>query len=405
MKSFFTGLFMLAVATLSAQGSAIYGLARASGPAALYLAAMQPSTGVITAISGALPDTVFSINAGTTIDNVNGIFYYMPAANRIRGIDISTGNGAVNANMSLPPGHFIEQLQYNCADSTIYATYRTISPQEMKLCKVDPFTATITILSANSIAPGFSLNACSAIDPVSGIYYFYSNTLVGVSIATGNIVSSPQLTFPPNAQYMDMMTLNCNNGELFFIARNVSPPLLYMSRVNPVSGNVSLISSTPVPSAGSLNSGRVFNKQTNTFYTRGTGNTWLGISTFTGAPVSQPVMTFPLNTTFFEMAAIKSNCICDFNPIGIDEQQPVNSFTITPSLLTAGTPLTIRFNEPVKTKGTISVVNTIGQVLAGTVVAPNTSNAVVESVALPAGYYHLVYRSADGVSSQAFVVY
>lgn len=405
MKRILITLFSVLPFICFSQSTTLYGLARGTNPAALYFSSLQPSTGIVTALSAALPDSMYSLNGFSAIDPVNGLYYYMGDRTKLRAFNISNGSPAASYNLNLPSGHFFEMMQYNCADSTIYALYRTSSPAEIKLCKFDPASNTITIISQNSIGSAFSINAFTTIDPVNGIYYMYTNTLTGISLATGNIVSAPNLIFPPNAQYIDMIVNHCDDGKIYCIARNVSPPELYLASVDPVTGIVSLISPTPVPSAGALNAGCEMNSLTNTFYTRGTNATWLGISALTGNPVSTPALTLPNNTSYFDLVG-RNNCECNFsNPKGVSEISELQLFTVFPSPLASGQSLTVHFAEALRTNGKLILINSIGQQLTEIPLEKGETEKQISTANFAAGYYSVLFQTENGSFAKPVILY
>jgi len=229
--------------------STIYGLARRSTSTGLgqvdgeiYLAKINPSTGVITQISPQSVGEMYTV-AGNAIDPHEMVYYYS-LSGHIIGLDIYTGLVYSDQVITYPEGGmFFENYTYNCADTTIYGLIRTNTapPNEFYLGKIDPNTGIATRVSQQAI-PYFtySINGSSTIDPNNGVYYFAAkstavnpaiNVVVGVSLATGAVVFEQCMTLPTeavNSRYFNLMRFPSDCAEAF------------PTRVNPNSGSAGL---------------------------------------------------------------------------------------------------------------------------------------------------------------------
>lgn len=193
----------------------------------MYLATADPATGVITNISPSSIGQGFAL-AGSAIDPWQKVFYYSTGANLV-GLDMYTGLVYSSSPITIPGGDVFDNFTYSCADSGLYGLVRTnyfdtvynpfdssiinliLDSATIRLGKIDPATGIVTIISPFSIMQGgYSLNAGSAIDPNTMTYYYNNGLeLVGVSMATGLIVSQQTLQ-NTNGDYFDMMRIPSN---------------------------------------------------------------------------------------------------------------------------------------------------------------------------------------------------
>jgi hypothetical protein len=212
--------------------STMYGLARRnitdsiSGltSGAIYLAKANTTTGVITEISQSSVATGFAL-VGSVIDPHQMVFYFSTGSN-IMGLDIYDGSIFSNVPFNNPNGFAFDNFTYSCADSSIYGLIRQnyysyinvggdsiqqYDSSSIKLGKINPTTGLVTAVSPYSIASGgYSLNAGATVDPDAMVYYFGNGTsIIGVSLITGLLVSSPAYTFE-SGLYFDLMRNNQN---------------------------------------------------------------------------------------------------------------------------------------------------------------------------------------------------
>lgn len=215
--------------------SSLYGLSRSvvydsltnSYNFFMYLATIDPSTGVISTISPSSIGQGFAL-AGSAIDPWQMVYYYSSGANLI-GLDMYTGLVYSSAAISISGGDDFDNFTYSCADTGLYGLVRKnyfdtvynpldsslwnlqLDSSTIRLGKIDPATGVVTIISPFSIIQGgYSLNAGATIDPNTMTYYFNNGQyLIGVSMLTGLIVSQQTLQ-NTNGQYFDMMRIPAN---------------------------------------------------------------------------------------------------------------------------------------------------------------------------------------------------
>lgn len=212
--------------------SIMYGLARrnTTNPqtgqvtGAVFLAKANTTTGEITEISTSSVAQGFAL-AGSVIDPHQMVYYFSTGSN-LMGLDIYDGSIFSNVPFINPNGIAFDNFTYSCADSSIYGLIRQnyysyvifggdsiqqLDSSSIKLGKINPSTGLVTAVSPYSIASGgYSLNAGATIDPDAMVYYFGNGTnIIGVSLITGLVVSTPTYSFE-DGMYFDLMRNNQN---------------------------------------------------------------------------------------------------------------------------------------------------------------------------------------------------
>ncbi len=217
----------------------LYGLARryiqGNGPGQgygeLFLATINPITGVISQISPQSVGESFALQ-GNAIDPQMMVYYYSDASELI-GLDMYTGLVYSSPTITFPQGGvFFDNFTYNCTDTTIYGLIRTSTslPQILHFGKIDPQTGVVTRISQQPLVYNlFTINGSSTIDQTNGIYYYASvlpqggNAIIGVSIVTGDVVSVNPI--PSNAGVQSFFDLirhpsDCSNPKLLRLDPN-----------------------------------------------------------------------------------------------------------------------------------------------------------------------------------------
>ena len=195
----------------------IYGLAHNYNGTvgSVYLAKINPATGVITNISSSsIASGIQLVNA--TIDPYNKIYYFVNESGSMVGLSLTTGAIVSSVVLTNTNGQYFSQMTYNRSDSTIYGLARGITTPTnpstgcIYLAKVDPTTGTVTNISSTSLATGMNASI-GTIDPYNKIFYFFgmNGNFVGASLLTGAMVTNPLVTYA-NAQYLDQVVFNCN---------------------------------------------------------------------------------------------------------------------------------------------------------------------------------------------------
>ncbi len=301
-------LFSLAAATmLHAQNNAtIYGLSRNSGSPSIYLANINPNSGLVTNISQASLAKAERVPM-CTIDPVNQIYYFVNENSQLVGIDLVTGNMVSNPNLSSSTCMYFDQMFYNTADANIYGLARNNNPEAVYLAKVNPITGVFTNISTSPVGTAELLPG-AAIDPVNSIYYFINeqHQLVGLSLSTGAIISSPAITSNATA-YFTHLVYNCNNATLYGIARNSSPAEIYLAKIDPLTGIVSHISNNSLANAINME-GATIDYSNNIFYFLNGYNKFIGVDLSSGNVVSSAGINNPNGSYFDQFLSLPQTC-------------------------------------------------------------------------------------------------
>ena len=236
--------------------STMYGLARRynipTSEGEVFLAKINTTTGVITQISPTSVAQGFAL-AGSAINPYEMVYYFSTGANLI-GLDLYTGEVYSTTSIQNIDGIMFDNFSYSCSDTALYGLIRknyfstefdstlgfpieTLDSATVRLGKINLASGEITIISPSSIlSGGYSLNAGSTIDPSTGTYYFSNGEkLVGVNIQTGEISSSPLISFS-DGMYFDLMR---NFGDCKDASRmRLNPSITAIPSVNETNGIV-----------------------------------------------------------------------------------------------------------------------------------------------------------------------
>ncbi|MFN5415587.1 MAG: T9SS type A sorting domain-containing protein [Flavobacteriia bacterium] len=223
--------------------STIYGLARRNfydqnqsfTGSEMFLSKLNSETGEIQQISPNSIGNGFAL-AGSAIDPYQMVYYYS-VGDAIVGLDMYSGEIFSSFPVGFGVGIMFDNFTYSCADTALYGLIRqnfystvydslfpdfpmqNLDSTSIKLGKMNTTSGNLEEISpVNLNFGGYSLNASSAIDPVSMTYYFSTgNNVVGVSMLTGLIVENNLLNFE-DGSYFDLMR-NFNNCKSAIRAR------------------------------------------------------------------------------------------------------------------------------------------------------------------------------------------
>jgi hypothetical protein len=335
MKSLILTSFILTATFSFAQlGSTMYGLARNS-PSGVFLATMDPTTGIATNIS---PSSISSsINlTGAALNPYTNQFCFF-GDNGLKSIDLSTGLLASTATINNPNGTgYFDLFRFNTSDSLMYGLSRRNIPNPqtgglmsaMYLATIDANTGTINEISPNSIGQGFAFSG-SAIDPHQMVFYYSTGAqLVGLDMYTGGIFSSPTLSYPNGGQYFDNFTYSCADTALYGLIRTnyysqfydpqtmittqvFDSAAVHLGKVNAMTGEVTKVSTQPLGvTAFSVNGSSTIDPVNMIYYFisgSGTGLAIYGVSLQTGLVVSQGTIS-NTGALYFDMMRIQSDC-------------------------------------------------------------------------------------------------
>ena len=336
MKSIIFTLFTLSCTiTFSQLGNTMYGLARTSNPAAVYIATMDPTTGVATNIGQTSVSSSINLT-GAALNPYNNRFCFF-GDNGLKSIDLTTGQISNSATINNPNGTgYFDLFRFNTSDSLMYGLSRRniTNPQTgqvtgaMYLATINEITGTITEISPTSIGQSFALSG-SAIDPHQMVFYYSTGSqLVGLDMYTGGIFSNPTLTYPNGGQNFDNFTYSCADTTLYGLVRsNYYTPVfnpvtgmttqvfdsaaVHLGKVNAMTGAVTKISTQSLGvNSFSVNGSSTIDPVNLIYYFisgSGTALNIYGVSLQTGLVVSQAAIS-NTGAMYFDMMRIQSDC-------------------------------------------------------------------------------------------------
>ena len=336
MKTVITNfLIIISFSTYSQLGNTMFGLARSTNPAAVYIATMNPATGVATNIGQTSVSSSINLT-GAALNPYSNKFCFF-GDNGLKSIDLTTGQITNTATVNNPNGvGYFDLFRFNTSDSLMYGLSRRniTNPQSgvvtgaMYLATIDATTGTISEISPTSVGQGFAYSG-SAIDPHQMVFYFSTGAqLVGLDMYNGSIFSNPTLSFPNGGNNFDNFTYSCADTSLYGLVRTnyysqVYDPILmittqvfdsaavHLGKVNPMTGAVTKVGNQSIGvTSFSVNGSSTIDPINMIYYFISgsmNGIAIYGVSLQTGLVVSQQAIS-NAGALYFDMMRIESDC-------------------------------------------------------------------------------------------------
>jgi hypothetical protein len=425
MKSLIlTSFILIATFSFAQLGSTMFGLARNS-PSGVFLATMDPTTGIATNIS---PTSISSsINlTGAALNPYTNHFCFF-GDNGLKSIDLSTGLLTSTSTINNPNGTgYFDLFRFNTSDSLMYGLSRGNIPNPqtgglvsaMYLATIDANTGTINEISPNSIGQGFAFSG-SAIDPHQMVFYYSTGSqLVGLDMYTGGIFSSPTLSYPNGGQYFDNFTYSCADTALYGLIRTnyysqfydpqtmittqvFDSAAVHLGKVNAMTGEVTKVSTQPLGvTAFSVNGSSTIDPVNMIYYFisgSGTGLAIYGVSLQTGLVVSQGNIS-NTGALYFDMMRIQSDCY-ESRPTRFAPSSSLTDQVVNPtSIQVAPNPFTDQVHITSKADLKKIELNQANGVLLFAVDV-TSKEWTLETSMLQEGMYLLQVTTAQGVES------
>jgi hypothetical protein len=277
----------------------IVGVSRSSANGGeVYLASIDPSNGLVQDISSNSYSNVIA-NLSYTVNPALDVFYYSDD-NALIGIDMNNGALISNPTISTSIQPFYQSFIYNELTQEIVGLERgPNNGGEVYLSKINPVTGIVTPISQNSITNSITLNGGQTLDLANQWFHFVSNgRLYTIDIATGNTLYNP-LIDTTTALFFDNIVYNEFDGNIYGLARNSSPAEIFLGKINPIDGTITLISQASIGQSITL-AGATINPFTNTYFYKANG-TFTGVDIGTGTITSNPAIDYSLsNGDFFD---------------------------------------------------------------------------------------------------------
>lgn len=424
MKSLIFSLFTFScTVSFSQLGNTMYGLARTTNPAAVYIATMDPVTGIATNIGQTSVSSSINLT-GAALNPYNNRFCFF-GDNGLKSIDLSTGQLTNTATINNPNGTgYFDLFRFNTSDSLMYGLSRRniTNPQTgqvtgaMYLATINEITGTITEISPISIGQSFAYSG-SAIDPHQMVFYYSNGSqLVGLDMYNGSIYSNPTLTFPNGGQNFDNFTYSCADTTMYGLVRtnyysSVFNPItgtttqvfdsaaVHLGKVNAMTGAVTKISTQSIGvNSFSVNGSSTIDPVNMIYYFisgSGTGLTIYGVSLTTGLVVSQGTIN-NAGALYFDMMRIQSDCY-ESRPTRLEPSANIQeTFTSTNLVKVFPNPFTdqIAVSSEVELQK-IQLIQANGQVLNSVTVSGK--DFTFETSQLINGIYFLQVTNMEGM--------
>jgi len=401
----------------------MYGLARTTNPAAVYIATMDPVTGIATNIGQTSVSSSINLT-GAALNPYNNRFCFF-GDNGLKSIDLSTGQLTNTATINNPNGTgYFDLFRFNTSDSLMYGLSRRniTNPQTgqvtgaMYLATINEITGTITEISPSSIGQSFAYSG-SAIDPHQMVFYYSNGSqLVGLDMYNGSIYSNPTLTFPNGGQNFDNFTYSCADTTMYGLVRtnyysSVFNPItgtttqvfdsaaVHLGKVDAMSGAVTKISTQSIGvNSFSVNGSSTIDPVNMIYYFisgSGTGLTIYGVSLTTGLVVSQGTIN-NAGALYFDMMRIQSDCY-ESRPTRLEPSANIQeTFTSTNLVKVFPNPFTdqIAVSSEVELQK-IQLIQANGQVLNSVTVSGK--EFTFETIQLINGIYFLQVTNMEGM--------
>jgi hypothetical protein len=401
----------------------MYGLARTTNSAAVYIATMDPVTGIATNIGQTSVSSSINLT-GAALNPYNNRFCFF-GDNGLKSIDLSTGQLTNTATINNPNGTgYFDLFRFNTSDSLMYGLSRRniTNPQTgqvtgaMYLATINEITGTITEISPISIGQSFAYSG-SAIDPHQMVFYYSNGSqLVGLDMYNGSIYSNPTLTFPNGGQNFDNFTYSCADTTMYGLVRtnyysSVFNPItgtttqvfdsaaVHLGKVNAMTGAVTKISTQSIGvNSFSVNGSSTIDPVNMIYYFisgSGTGLTIYGVSLTTGLVVSQGTIN-NAGALYFDMMRIQSDCY-ESRPTRLEPSANIQeTFTSTNLVKVFPNPFTdqIAVSSEVELQK-IQLIQANGQVLNSVTVSGK--DFTFETSQLINGIYFLQVTNMEGM--------
>lgn len=198
---------------------------------------------------------------------------------------------------------FANGLAFSQTSSTVYGLYRDANG--IKLAEMNTGSGNITNISSSYIGQIISATG-ACLNPYTNTFHFFrQNGISSVDLNNGQLVHNPSLNNPDGASYFDLPQFNNSDASIYGIARrSYTDPInggpsgeLFLSRINPVNGQITQISPSSIGTMVSLNGGSVVDPYQMVYYFHDR-DYFLGVDMYTGNILSQSTPTFAKGNHF-----------------------------------------------------------------------------------------------------------
>ncbi len=182
-------------------------------------------------------------------------------------------------------------------DSLLFGIARHVETDETYLSTINAETGELNIISPQSISATFMLNSLAVLDPYQDIFYFQDiDQFYSVDLNTGATIAALELT-APFPFYFDYMHFNCADSTIYGLARNADTQQFFLSKLNPTTAEVIIISQEPLEILTMINGLSAIDPFQEIFYIQNFDGL-LGIDLNTGEVIADVELTLPLDGYF-----------------------------------------------------------------------------------------------------------
>jgi hypothetical protein len=243
MKTTFLSAIIFGVFTFiimnTAKAQVLYGISEESPNDIDYLSTVEPATGNVNIVStfGLAKYVGLGISS---LDPINKRFFFM-SFDTLYCVDLTNGNLLSKNKISVSGTYFIALLEFNCQDTTLYAISENASSGMDYLSKVDPMTGNVTIISADGLAKYVGAGV-SSLDPINRRFFFMSaDSFYNVNLSNGSLIYKNKISVS-GTYFIALLEFNSQDTILYAISQKSSNSMDYLSTVDPMTGNVTIIS-------------------------------------------------------------------------------------------------------------------------------------------------------------------
>ena len=305
----------------------------------IRLGSVNPTTGVVTNLGNSEYSLGINLNGATIDPYLNR--YYIGSGFHLLSFDINSGELIQDVPISgtLPSSSF-QNLRFNPSDSTIYGmlpvnyyssyydsiamdTIVQLDSTHIRFGSLHPETGQYSLIGNSSYQNIYTL-AGNSIDPYQMLYYYSAvDTLIGIDLYTGAPYSIVPIQLPPHGIF-ENISYSCADTSIYGLTRQnyvssvfdslfmtyievVDSTTFRLSKINPATGVVTLISPYNIGAGGNLTGGAFIDPNSMTYFFSN-GNQIVGVSLSTGLITSSATKTFSEGAFALDMMRSTQNC-------------------------------------------------------------------------------------------------
>ncbi len=348
-----------------------------------YVSMVNPANGNVNIVS-ASSVSKFLMSGISGFNPIAKHFFFISPTDSLVVVDVTTGNAVAKNKTSVTTTHYVVAIEFNCADTTLYAMLQNKADNKNYLSKVNPLTGIFTLISPAPVSKAM-LGGISTLDPLGRKFYYVTSgdTLFGIDLSTGAIGSKCK-TAAPGAYMTMLIEFNPQDNLLYAISQtspsSTPPNRDYLSTIHPANGSVTLVSPTPLAKfiSTGISSLDPIGKQ---FYFMNTGDTLYSVDMNTGMLLNKNKISVS-GTHFNGLIEFDKGCAL-VAPTGINDQNGRQALTAFPN----------PFSHQVEVRGSFNNSRILISDVTGRIVQDidnvNGESVIIYRHTLPAGLYLL----------------